>query len=200
MIIERDHPVKDNLQRDVHQCIHNPFSSMTVTIGVVGKGHRTVRLRVVEKTACLGNDPIRISSYQPDRSGFYRFGTLSRFTGDEDRLSERRCFLLNATRVCDDKIRSVEERDKGRIVERRDKVDVREVTEEVVDGDTNVGVEVNGIDHLGIPGITLSNHPKSTADPYQAIAKIFTTVTGYQEEATIREDRKIIGETRAPLP
>src|SRR3990170_4872231 len=104
----------------VTQRLRDSFGRMTVAVRVAGARHGLVRRRIGEQAAGLGDDARAVGPHQTGRPRLDPLRSLRHPAQYQDRLAQRRGFLLNAAGIGEDEVGPAHQVHPRRVVRRFD--------------------------------------------------------------------------------
>lgn len=137
---------------------------------------------IAEQTAELAVDDVLLGAHEFQGAGFYALGTLGGVSHDEDRLSQARRLLLDATRVGEDEVAAGHEVVEVKNLERVDDVEPVEAVELLVRRLSDERVHVDGVDCLCVR--MLLHHAADGAEhAVHGLAQVLAAVRRDEDEA-----------------
>lgn len=130
--------------------IGDPPSGSTVAEGIPPSCESSIGLRIVEKP---GDGALNCVCARPHELAHARFDTLRAFgfvAQDQHRATQRRHFLLDASRVCEDEVRAIHQPDEWQIFQWLEKVHAWQLPENSFDWPTHMRVRMHGIDNYDV--------------------------------------------------
>jgi hypothetical protein len=143
--------------------------------------------RIFQQRDRASDDTLRVRTDQPHRSGFNRLRPLGHVTHHKDGLTQRWRFLLDAARIRNDKVRTIHQVNKGKVVNRLHQMHARAAGEDAANGLANIRVEMHGIYDLDVG--TPSNLGDCPANALEAVAKTLASMASYQDELAVRVEK-----------
>lgn len=137
---------------------------------------------IAEQTAELAVDDVLLGAHEFQSAGFYALGTLGGVSHDEDRLSQARRLLLDATRVGEDEVAAGHEVVEVKNLERVDDVEPVEAVELLVRRLSDERVHVDGVDRLGV-GVLLHHAADGAKHAVHGLAQVLAAVSRDEDEA-----------------
>lgn len=144
--------------------------------------HGLVLRLVREQAAELTVDDVLLGAHEFQRAGRHTLGTLGGVAHHEHGLAQTRCLLLDAARVCQDKVARGHEVVEVENLERVDDVKSVEAVELLVRRLTDERVHVDGVDRLGV-GVLLHHAADGAEHSVHGLAQVLAAVRRDEDEA-----------------
>lgn len=162
--------------------VRDAFARMPITIGVRCMAHGLVLGLIAEQSTELAVDDVLLGADELQRAGGHALGALGGVAHDEDRLSQARRLLLDATRVGEDEVAAGHEVVEVKHLERVDDVQAVEAVELLVRRLSDERVHVDGVDRLGV-GVLLHHAADGAEHAVHGLTQVLAAVRRDEDEA-----------------